>query len=128
MTQRRQVLPWRRGLKVRALRRDLAQFCSCGLQHTGWPCNSCFHATRPASETCDDWHAIWHAVLAFRGDYDDQFNPETQTYRMAVDLVFKPDGNFSHHVFVDVPVAVLRAGMERLQAILQAHGLPGGTR
>lgn len=40
----------------------------CGIQHDGWPCNTCFHAL-PLSVSPDRLHELWVATLQFRGDY-----------------------------------------------------------
>jgi hypothetical protein len=41
----------------------------CNIQHTGWPCNTCFHVLDlPLKHNIHDY---WLAVLAFRGDYPD---------------------------------------------------------
>lgn len=39
----------------------------CDVQHTGWPCNTCFHVLRLNLK--EDIHNYWLAVLAYRGDY-----------------------------------------------------------
>ena len=41
----------------------------CTIQHTGWPCNSCFHSMNLKLK--EDIHKYWEAVLAIRGDYND---------------------------------------------------------
>tara|TARA_Y100000310_G_scaffold342969_1_gene448520 strand:+ start:696 stop:941 length:246 start_codon:yes stop_codon:yes gene_type:complete len=52
------------------LQERLADFNGCTIQHTGWPCNSCFHAMElPGLK--HDIHDYWEAVLAVRGDYGD---------------------------------------------------------
>ena len=83
----------------------------CTLQHDGWPCGSDF----PGNQ--EDWHA----VLAYRGDYD---GPEVRivkadgsvVYKMTTDIVYKQDGTFSHHVFVEIPEDEIK---RRIQALAQ---------
>ena len=41
----------------------------CTIQHTGWPCNSCFHSMN--LQLKEDIHKYWEAVLDIRGDYND---------------------------------------------------------
>lgn len=50
------------------LRRLLVKVTGCSIQHTGWPCNTCFHSLVwvPLSHNV---HAYWIAVLSYRGDY-----------------------------------------------------------
>ena len=53
------------------LQDKLAIEIGCGIQHDGWPCNSCFHSMEEEWENIliEDIHEYWLAVLAFRGDY-----------------------------------------------------------
>tara|TARA_Y100000593_G_C4049622_1_gene209065 strand:- start:135 stop:386 length:252 start_codon:yes stop_codon:yes gene_type:complete len=58
-------------MKVK-LKRKLNLYVGCGVQHTGWPCNSCFHTiTKKELGLKHDIHDYWEAILDFRGDYDD---------------------------------------------------------
>ena len=41
----------------------------CTIQHTGWPCNSCFHSMNLKLK--EDIHKYWEAVLDIRGDYNE---------------------------------------------------------
>jgi hypothetical protein len=51
----------------RELKMKLFKKTQCGIQHTGWSCNCCFHALDlPLKE---DIHEYWLAILAYRGDY-----------------------------------------------------------
>ena len=51
----------------RLLKQKLFKHTHCAIQHTGWPCNTCFHNLKlPLKE---DIHEYWLAVLAYRGDY-----------------------------------------------------------
>ncbi len=63
-------------MKKDDLKNRLAEKCGCSIQHTGWPCNTCFHAMEiPGLK--EHIHDYWEAVLAIRGDYDDiDPNPE----------------------------------------------------
>ena len=47
------------------------QATGCGIQHTGWPCNSCFHALALPGVSGDTLHRMWEATLRLRGDYPD---------------------------------------------------------
>lgn len=40
----------------------------CAIQHTGWPCGTCFFALPLPRLT----NADWQALLRFRGDYREQ--------------------------------------------------------
>jgi len=40
---------------------------ACVIQHTGYPCNTCFH--NMDLDLKEDIHEYWLAVLGFRGDY-----------------------------------------------------------
>ena len=53
------------------LKKKLGQSIGCNIQHTGYPCNSCFHSMEEDWENIliEDIHEYWLAVLAFRGDY-----------------------------------------------------------
>tara|TARA_Y100001963_G_C6466591_1_gene302607 strand:+ start:66 stop:533 length:468 start_codon:yes stop_codon:yes gene_type:complete len=52
------------------LKNLLLEHTSCGLQHDGWTCNSCFHSMTYL-DLSTDIHDYWLAVLFFRGDYHD---------------------------------------------------------
>ena len=54
---------------LKELKRKLNLYIGCGVQHTGWPCNSCFHSMD--LDLKHDIHDYWEAVLDLRGDYDD---------------------------------------------------------
>lgn len=113
-------LAWRKGLPTAAaLRKAVVVHCGgCHVQHTGWPCNTCFHAAKPEGVTDDEWHALWQALLCFRGDYDREYDAKTETYHVATDIIFDLDGTFSHHVFADIPTELLRAQIASLDALL----------
>jgi len=53
------------------LKKKLGDSIGCGIQHTGYPCNSCFHSMEDEWKLKEDIHEYWLAVLAFRGDYPD---------------------------------------------------------
>jgi hypothetical protein len=54
--------------KRRELQELLLKETMCGIQHTGWPCNSCFHnMDLPISDK--RLHELWEATLILRGDY-----------------------------------------------------------
>ena len=64
------------------LQDKLAIEIGCGIQHDGWPCNSCFHSMEDEWKMKEDIHDYWEAILDFRGDYDDYNWPiETDTSR-----------------------------------------------
>ncbi len=51
----------------REFKRKLLAKTMCDIQHTGWSCNTCFHALElPLKKNI---HEYWLAVLAYRGDY-----------------------------------------------------------
>ena len=59
---------------ITKVKRKLRRVTGCELQHTGYPCNSCFHTIIQ-----EDYghilkykvHDYWSAVLYYRGDYKD---------------------------------------------------------
>jgi len=54
-------------MNKRELKKLLFNKTSCGAQHTGWSCNTCFHALKLKLK--ENIHEYWLAVLAYRGDY-----------------------------------------------------------
>lgn len=54
-----------RWAKRRELQDRLLEATGCGIQHTGWPCGTCFHSLGLRTEDA------WHATLVLRGDYKD---------------------------------------------------------
>jgi hypothetical protein len=46
------------------LKRALRAATSCCIQHTGWPCGTCFFALSKRLTNKD-----WQALLLYRGDY-----------------------------------------------------------
>ena len=52
------------------LKKLLGQELGCYIQHTGYPCRSCFHTIHIA-RLSEDIHEYWLAVLWKRGDYKD---------------------------------------------------------
>lgn len=91
--------------------------CGCKIQYTGWPCGSCF----PYS--ADDWRA----VLAFRGDYDE--NIEGDKIKMAVDFIpnadgsREPDGSIGKHVYKRIPLTQIEERIRRLYKNLKEDGV-----
>ena len=63
---------WR---KRRQLQDLLVQQTGCTMQHTGWPCNACFHALKIGVPN-DALHEMWQATLVIRGGQSD-FLPES---------------------------------------------------
>ena len=51
------------------LKAKLGKSIGCNIQHTGYPCNSCFHSMEDYWKLEEHIHEYWLAVLAFRGDY-----------------------------------------------------------
>jgi hypothetical protein len=52
------------------LREALLSETGCGIQHTGWPCNACFHSMGDGLGLDEiTTHKMWHATLITRGDY-----------------------------------------------------------
>ena len=62
----RKRLVLRRGNE--SLRLALVNKTGCATQHTGWPCNTCFHAM-DVKGLKHPIHDYWVATLAVRGDY-----------------------------------------------------------
>jgi len=56
-------------MDVDKLQNKLEVETMCTIQHTGWPCNSCFHSMNLKLK--EDIHKYWEAVLDIRGDYND---------------------------------------------------------
>ena len=56
-------------MDVDKLQNKLEVETMCTIQHTGWPCNSCFHSMN--LQLKEDIHKYWEAVLDIRGDYND---------------------------------------------------------
>ena len=56
-------------MDVDKLQNKLEAETMCTIQHTGWPCNSCFHSMNLKLK--EDIHKYWEAVLDIRGDYND---------------------------------------------------------
>ena len=51
-------------MNKRKLKALLKNKTSCTLQHTGWPCGTCFFSISDELRNSD-----WQALLWFRGDY-----------------------------------------------------------
>ena len=56
-------------MDVDKLQNKLEVETMCVIQHTVWPCNSCFHSMNLKLK--EDIHKYWEAVLDIRGDYND---------------------------------------------------------
>ena len=57
---------------ITKVKHKLARETGCYLQHTGYPCNSCFHTIIEdyyGHALKHDVHDYWEAVLYYRGDY-----------------------------------------------------------
>jgi hypothetical protein len=50
------------------LKKKLNMRLGCTIQHTGYPCNSCFHSLELGISDME-LHELWEALLLFRGDY-----------------------------------------------------------
>lgn len=111
---RRGVTAWKR--QFRKIRRVLADLTHCDLQHTGWPCGTCFFAAQPAMFTKEEWGEMWHAVLALRGDYDSSFKivDGVPGYEMVRDIEWNEDGTFKQHIFEFDPISTYIPLLERL--------------
>ena len=60
----------RRWEKRRRIQGLLVGHVGCAMQHTGWPCNPCFHHALGRTGLSDDEvHTMWIATLVLRGDY-----------------------------------------------------------
>lgn len=96
----------------------VARCHGCNIQHTGWPCRTCFNTMFPERDRND---SLWAAVLAFRGDYDNQLIGDG--WRTVVDIEFDRDGKFVRHVYAVVPLASLAA---RIVELCRELGVPCG--
>ena len=56
---------------ITKIKHGLAREVGCTIQHTGYPCNSCFHSMDGMWNLKEDIHQYWLAVLDARGDYND---------------------------------------------------------
>lgn len=81
-----------RWTRRRVLKDLLLQATECELQHTGWPCNSCFHALKLGVSE-DLLHRFWEATLVLRGDY--RASPHVM---FRADCIFMPDGDLDRLV------------------------------
>ena len=54
--------------KREKLKKLLLERTNCGIQHDGWPCNTCFHAMDLRIDD-DKLHELWLSTLLIRGDY-----------------------------------------------------------
>jgi len=86
-----------RWVKRRELQQLLTDRTKCVVQHTGWACNTCFHAMKLVGVNENDLHAMWQATLVLRGDYK--------------------NGQYG----IDMPDARLSAVVERLLKVLRRH-------
>ena len=50
-------------MKKSELKKALRNYTGCTVQHTGWPCGTCFFGISKKLTNAD-----WQAVLLFRGD------------------------------------------------------------
>jgi hypothetical protein len=68
--------------KRRLLQELLEEETGCCIQHTGWPCNTCFHSMQFEGIDNNQLHKFWEATLLLRGDYRvdqyDLYRPEAQ--------------------------------------------------
>lgn len=94
-----------RYFKRRILKNLLVDKTLCSAQHTGWPCNTCFHAMKLGIDG-DRLHTLWEATLLLRGDYNmneynlyrspEQFESEINE---IIELLLKDKGD--PYTFVD---------------------------
>ena len=87
-------------IKTRTLLKGLLASClGCAIQHTGYPCNSCFHTLN--LDLKKDIHDYWVSVLAFRGDYK-KIEPMTQDHWENIKeliIALEKDRKASHRGF-----------------------------
>ncbi len=121
----RQVRAMRvKGVLKRQFQNRLVEFCGgCTLQHTGWPCATCFHNALTSTGLTDDRADFaWIAVLAFRGDYT------TPEYRTPTTFRFPERGRYS--AWVEYPLAAFQEAIQLLwDAVLVSESVvpPGAS-
>jgi len=72
-----------------SLRVNLFNATGCDIQHTGWPCNTCFHNMKLPDINDDMLHDLWESVLVFRGDYKlDDIKQTSSTVDLNISLLF----------------------------------------
>ena len=64
---------------ITRIKQKLKRELGCTSQHTGYPCNSCFHSMDGEWDLKEDIHQYWLAVLSARGDYNDFNEWEDET-------------------------------------------------
>jgi hypothetical protein len=113
----RSATAWKKPIAKGKIKRLLVDLTNgCDMQHTGWPCGTCFFAAQPAMFTKEEWGEMWHAVLALRGDYDSSFKivDGVEGYEMVREIEWNPDGTFKQHIFEFDPVSTYIPLLERL--------------
>ena len=110
------VTSWKKPFSKTKVKAILGDLTGCVIQHTGWPCGTCFAAARPAMFTEDEWGEMWHAVLALRGDYDNNYKvvDGVEGYEMVSDIEYGEDGLFKRHIFEFDPLTTYTPLLERL--------------
>jgi uncharacterized protein YceH (UPF0502 family) len=88
-----------RNVKRSLLKKLLVKETGCRIQHTGWPCNSCFHAMSLKTDN-DRLHELWGSTLLLRGDYTNG------------DLITQSDMELSTNI--DELIRLLKRGERRL--------------
>ena len=62
----------------------------CGIQYTGWPCNTCFHSMELGISD-DRLHELWESTLLIRGDYKngEYFYQDDETLSVNVEELIR---------------------------------------
>jgi hypothetical protein len=71
-------------ISKKTLKSLLIEKTGCSLQHTGWPCGTCFF---DISETLDN--SDWQSLLYFRGDYKKkELNNLPENYMENIEKIY----------------------------------------
>lgn len=89
----------------------------CAIQHTGWPCGSCFfegmRADGVSNRRAGHW---WHAVLIYRGDYGAYVKDDVA--RLCSSLRKYPSGKVGHR-WVKIPMSEIRRRIAEMAAFFE---------
>ncbi len=113
------------GVSKRELREAIVDMTGgCGIQHNGWPCGTCFGFTAGALDDGQGPYAAapWHAILAYRGDYNDYIKGDA--IEMAEGIERDENGKFVRHITIMVPLADVKKTIVRIAKKLGVYHTP----